>query len=116
LPPGVFEKEEVYAKRRWKQVQYLSNLFWKRWVREYIPLLQERQKWLDVRRNLEVGDVVLVVDEKAPRNSWSLGRIQDVMPDRNGLVRQAKVKTQNNVLTRPVDKLVLILENEERLI
>jgi hypothetical protein len=32
--------------KRWKQAQQLANAFWKRWVREYLPLLQERQKWL----------------------------------------------------------------------
>lgn len=49
LPPGLFEKEDLYSRRRWKQVQYLTDLFWKRWVREYLPLLQERQKWTQVK-------------------------------------------------------------------
>lgn len=44
LPPGLFKKEDLYAHRRWKQVQYLADLFWKQWVREYLPALQERQK------------------------------------------------------------------------
>ena len=29
LPPGLFQKNYVYARRRWKQVQYISDLFWK---------------------------------------------------------------------------------------
>lgn len=44
LPPGLFQKEDVYARRRWRQVQYMSDLFWKRWFTEYLPQLQERQK------------------------------------------------------------------------
>lgn len=44
LPPGIFNIEDSYPRRRWKQVQYLADLFWKRWVREYLPLLQQRQK------------------------------------------------------------------------
>ncbi|XP_037631889.1 uncharacterized protein LOC119491753 [Sebastes umbrosus] len=64
LPPGVFQKEDLYVKRRWKQVQYLSDIFWKRWTKEYLPLLQERQKWLVPRRNLKPGDVVLIVDDR----------------------------------------------------
>ncbi|XP_064627989.1 uncharacterized protein LOC135487823 [Lineus longissimus] len=115
LPPGVFEKEEIYVKRRWRQVQYLSDLFWKRWVGEYIPLLQERQKWLEVRRNMDYGDIVLLADDRAPRNSWSLGRIIGVVPDRHGVVRQVRVKTQHNELVRPVDKLVMVLEQDEKL-
>lgn len=44
LPPGLFNIKDSYPRRRWKQVQYLADLFWNRWVREYLPLLQQRQK------------------------------------------------------------------------
>ena len=44
IPPGIFVCEDNYSRRRWRQVQYMSNQFWKRWVKEYLPLLQERQK------------------------------------------------------------------------
>lgn len=67
LRPGVFLKEDLYARKRWKQVQYLPDIFWKRWTKEYLPLLQERQKWLVTRRNLK-PDVVLTVDDSAPRS------------------------------------------------
>ncbi|XP_056588276.1 uncharacterized protein LOC130408847 [Triplophysa dalaica] len=77
LPPGLFEKEDVYACRRWKQVQYMSDLFWKRWVKEYLPGLQERQKWNTVKRNFVPGDLVVLVDDMAPRNTWIIGRIVD---------------------------------------
>ena len=45
-PPGVFQKEHLYSRSRWHQIQYMADLFWKRWVREYLPLLQKRQKWI----------------------------------------------------------------------
>lgn len=35
LPPGLFDQSELYSKRRWKQVQYMCNLFWRRWTSEY---------------------------------------------------------------------------------
>ena len=70
LPPGLFDKNDNYCQRRWKQVQFMANLFWKRWIREYLPLLQERQKRLKRKRNIRIGDVVLIVDPKAPRSSW----------------------------------------------
>ena len=46
LPPGVFRKEDGYSRRRWRQVQYLADVFWRRWIREYLPQLQERQNGL----------------------------------------------------------------------
>ena len=110
LPPGLFSTTDNYCRRRWRQIQYMSNLFWSRWLCEYLPILQERQKWNNVKRNLHVGDVVLVVDSNSPRNSWPMGLVHALIPDRNGLVRQVKVKIGSTILTRPIDKLCTILE------
>ena len=112
LPPGLFTKTDTYCRRRWRQIQYIANLFWSRWVREYLPMLQERQKWHKVKQNMKCGDVVLIVDANATRNSWPMGVILETIPDKRGLVRQVNVKTATNVLTRPVDKLCSILECE----
>ncbi|KAK0140007.1 hypothetical protein N1851_023079 [Merluccius polli] len=79
LPPGLFDKRETYGRRRWKQVQYISDLFWKRWAKEYLPTIQQRQKWNRPHRSFSIGDLVLLIDESAPRNSWPLGRIIDTV-------------------------------------
>jgi hypothetical protein len=110
LPPGLFNKDDSYSKRRWRQVQYFANLFWKRWISEYLPLLQERQKWNKETRNMKVGDVVLTVDNNAPRNSWPMGIILETFPDKKGNVRVVKVKTKSSVLIHPITKLVVLLE------
>jgi hypothetical protein len=112
-PPGLFSKDDVYAKRRWRHVQYLANLFWHRWVKEYLPQLQEQQKWLFPKRNLQIDDVVIIVDEASPRNSWSLAKVVETFPDRRGFVRKARVRTRTgNVLERPTTKLCLMLEKD----
>lgn len=65
LPPGLLDMDDIYSRRRWHQVQYLADLFWRRWTKEYLSHLQERQKWSHPKRNLCVDDVVLVVDSTA---------------------------------------------------
>ena len=30
LPPGSFSKEDSHSRRRWRQVQYLAEVFWRR--------------------------------------------------------------------------------------
>lgn len=110
LPPGVFHSTDMYTHRRWKQVQYMSDLFWKRWVKEYLLQQQERQRWIGVKRNLIVGDLVLIMDSSAPRNSWPMGRVIKTFPDRRGFVRQVRIKTQTSCLDRPITKLCLLLE------
>ena len=86
LPPGLFQREDSYSRRRWRQIQYLADQFWKRWCREYIPLLQRRQKWNNSRRNLAVGDFVLIADETTPQSCWLLARVIEVMPGSDGFV------------------------------
>ncbi|XP_071842702.1 uncharacterized protein [Apostichopus japonicus] len=113
LPPGVFVKTDVYVRRRWRQAQFLADLFWKRWLREYLPQLQQRQKWLKPKRNFEPGDIVLIVEDNAPRNSWLMGRITSVLSDQRGEVRRVKVKTASSELERPIAKLCLLLEADE---
>lgn len=112
LPPGLFQPADMYAHRRWKQVQYMSDLFWKRWVKEYLLQLQERQRWVGVKRNLVVGDLVVIMDSTAPRNSWPMGRVIQTFPDRRGFVRQVRIKTRSSCLERPITKVCLLQEAE----
>ena len=46
LPPGVFTKQECYGCRRWRQGD-----IWRRWLKEYLPSLQKRQKFYDQRHS-----------------------------------------------------------------
>ncbi len=79
MPPGVFVKEDCYSRRRWRHIQYMADLFWSRWTREYLPLLQERQKWQKLKINFVPGDIVLILDNSAPRNSWIIGRLYQML-------------------------------------
>ena len=108
LPLGVFDKTDAYSKRWWRQAQYLADLFWRRWMREYLPLLQERMKWMKPRRNFCTGDVVLSSDDNVHRGQWPLGRIVETFPDESGHVRTVKVLCNGTVKLRPIHKLVFL--------
>ena len=109
LPPGIFSKDSCYSRRRWAQVQYLANQFWQRWIKEFLPNLHHRQKWFDVKRNLKVDDIVLLVEDSQQRLKWLMGRVLKTFPDKRGLVRTVLVKTHTNVFKRPIAKLCPIL-------
>ena len=49
------------------------------WIAEYLPLLLSRQTWHDMRDNVKISDLVLTVDESAPRGSWPLGLVVNVV-------------------------------------
>ena len=70
--PGKFQNSDMYMRRRWRRVQYLANLFWSRWRKEYLAVMQERHKWQHPQRSLVEGDVVIIREENAPRNAWFL--------------------------------------------
>lgn len=78
LPSGWFSKEDNYPSCRWKQVQHLADVYWRCWIREYLPTLQERRKWANAQRNFSVNNIVLVLDERVPLRSWLLGRVLEV--------------------------------------
>ena len=59
------------------------------------------------------GDLVLLKDDNAPRNSWSMGIVRETEEDSEGYVRSVKIKTQSTELRRPVNKLVLLLPTED---
>ena len=107
LPPGIFTKEERYGHCGWRQVQYMAEIFWSRWLKEYLPSLQKRQKRPKPRRHFMVGDIVLIVDENSPRCSWPL--VAEVRPNKDGYVRRVSLKTKSGTtLECPVSKIVFL--------
>ena len=58
-------------KKAWRQAQYLSHVFWKRWVREYLPTLQTLRKWTKTERDLRPGDLVLLIGAEPTRHNSS---------------------------------------------
>ncbi|XP_060574183.1 uncharacterized protein LOC132731902 [Ruditapes philippinarum] len=124
-PPGNFKRCDLFSRKRWRRIQYLANEFWVRWKREYLHNLQERAKWIPARRNLCVGDVVMIMDENLPRGQWRLGMVSEVFPSNDDLVRKVKVQVGEpgldnkgkrirdmSFLERPVHKLILLRETE----
>ena len=78
-------------------------------------MLQERQRWEVRRRNLAEGDIVMVLDEKLPRGTWPLGHIVEVVKSIDGRVRSVKLRTENGVYHRPVNKLCVLLEMDDQI-
>jgi hypothetical protein len=107
VPPGIFVDRDCYN-RRWRQAQLLANTFWKRWLKEYLPTLQRRQKWLEPKRNLVVKDLVLLVDKDCQRGRWPMAVVEEVYPDEKGIVRHVTVRTTNGKFKRDVRQLCLL--------
>ncbi len=88
-------------------MQYLANVFWRRWTQEYVTVMQERQKWSKARTNLKVGDIVVVVDPTSPRSSWPLARIVETKPDSNGICDEWGGAESHGNRARPVELMMM---------
>ncbi|XP_067040969.1 uncharacterized protein [Acropora muricata] len=104
-PESVDDNKNLNIKKRWRRIQELVKHFWRRWMREWLPNLNSRKKWLKTQRNLQVGDIVLLISPDAPRGQWPLARVIEVYPGEDGRVRVAKVQVGRNTLTRSISKL-----------
>ncbi|XP_074632496.1 uncharacterized protein LOC141890859 [Acropora palmata] len=107
--PDVFKESDKF-KARWKHIHLLADHFWQRWTKEYLPTLQERQKWLRPQPNFEIGDLVLMADRNTPRGQWPKALVEQTFPDSEGLVRQVVIRTADGVYRRDVRKLCLLEE------
>ena len=109
MPSGIFAENDQFSQKCWRQVQYLSDMFWKRWTKEYLLSLQKRMKWSELQRNVDTGDLVLVVDDSAPRCSWPFGRVLEIYPNKDDkYVRVAQVKIKSGTFLRPISKLCVL--------
>ena len=91
--------------KRWAFIQRILLNFWKRWSKEYVPILQERGKWTKEVKNLLAGDLVYIMDDIVPPLQWPLGRIVYVYSGPDQFVRVVKVKTSTGTYNRCVHKL-----------
>ena len=112
-PPGDFQRPDLYSRKRWRRVQYMTNQFWIRWQQEYFTLQYKRQKWNVTCRDTKVGDIVLIREGDLPRNHWPLARVTRVYPSKDGLIRKVQLLVtkdgKRSTLERPVHKLIFLL-------
>ena len=101
---------DLSSRKRWRHAQVMTNHFWKRWLREYVPSLTERRKWQREVPNLATGQLLLVVDENSPRSRWPLGRITRVVPGDDGRVRAAEVRSKSGTYVMLIAKLCFLVE------
>ncbi|XP_050338998.1 uncharacterized protein LOC126765319 [Bactrocera neohumeralis] len=113
--------------RYWQRLQKMLEHFWRRWQSEYLNPLQTRNKWTRSEPNVQRGDVVLIRGENLPPSVWRMGRVIDVHPGSDGLVRTVTIEYNTNQTSsnglpikqrcqRPVQKLCRLTGPTEELL
>lgn len=61
---------------------------------------------------MEIDTLVIVKEDNVPALNWKLGRIINVHPGPDGVIRTAAVRTIAGLFKRPVVKLCVLPVNE----
>ncbi|KAM9825435.1 uncharacterized protein ACBT44_006125 isoform 1-T1 [Syngnathus typhle] len=108
LPQIVHPKSEILSRRRWRHSQVLADQFWSRFIRDYLPGLQTRQKWQASPPDLLEKSVVMITEPQLPRAMWPIGHVTKIHRSDDGHIRSADVDIKGRQYTRPVARLVVL--------
>ena len=95
-----------------EKVETNGNEFWRRLIKRYASVLQERQTRCKLCRNARVGDLMLVVEERLPCGQWDWGRIAEVIPGRDGLCRKSVVRQSQRQWRGQYSEVLFVGESE----
>jgi hypothetical protein len=91
---------------RWQRVQQVTQHFWKRWSKEHLNTLQQRNKWRQRSQEvLQAGTPILLKEENLHPLCWRMGVILEVHPGPDGLIRTATIKTSTGIVTRATNRI-----------
>ncbi|XP_055622190.1 uncharacterized protein LOC129765786 [Toxorhynchites rutilus septentrionalis] len=91
----------------YKRSQQLANEMWRKWVKEYVPTINQRSKWFAECKPLKKGDLVYIV-EGDRRKAWIRAVVEEPTTSCDGRVRPALVRTNRGVFRRPTAKLAVL--------
>lgn len=105
---GEFNDDSEVRRKNWMVLQQQQAAFCRKWIKEYLPTLTRRVKWFEPTKPLQVGNLVLIVDDLSPIQGYQKGIVTKVFPGKNNAVRSALVKTSTGELVRPAVKFAMI--------
>lgn len=105
-PPEPMIDSKISLHQRYLQTQRMHQQFWLHWSSDWLSHLQSRPKWHQPTENLQLNDLVIITKEdNLPSNQWLLGRIIEVHPGSDNLVRVVTIKTRNGIYKRSRSKV-----------
>ncbi|UYV84140.1 hypothetical protein LAZ67_X001305, partial [Cordylochernes scorpioides] len=103
FPEGdLTEKDRLQFSYAWRKS--LERELKNRFRSEYLSHLINKNKGRN-SQNLRIGDIVVIGSDLRKRTEWPLGRIIELYPGKDGIVRVAKLKTGGGIIIRPVQRL-----------
>lgn len=106
LPQPDVQETPMNRLSRWQHIEQIRQRFWSRWSREYLTACQQRAKWkLDGRPRFKIGQLVMLKEDEILPWKWTLARIIEEHPGKDGIVRVVTVRTARGKYKRPIVKI-----------
>lgn len=115
VQPLAYDLSEIPINRinQQKLLDKIQQDFWSSFKNDYLSTVQNRYKWNTKERNLNINDIVLIKEDHSPPGVWPMGRVIQVFPGTDGVVRNVRLKTESTELNRAVRNLVSLKGKEE---
>ena len=99
--------DEFDHRKRYPRAQSYSNTIWARWIKEYVPALNQHSQWqTPAEQHLKTGDLVWVVEETNPWGYNPTVWITELRYGSDSVARSSVLRTSTGTLVRPLVKLV----------
>ena len=91
-PPLDYKESDGKFTRRLSYVSSVYDSWWSKWIAQVLPTLVPIRRWRRAKKNLMVGDIVMIESSNVFKDEYRLGRVCEVHPDGAGLVRTVTVE------------------------
>ena len=91
VPDIEFEDSGKYSSR----INYIKAVhaeWWRRWIQDVLPSLVPCRKWKDKKRNMKVGDIVMLVYQGNMVDDYRLAKVSKIFPDSRDIVRSVEIQ------------------------
>ena len=89
-PPIEFADQDRFCARL-AYVGQVEKEWWDRWIKLVLPTLFSYKRWKSKKKNLEVGELVMIRYTGQVKDDYCIGKVIKVHPSPDGLVRSATV-------------------------
>ena len=73
-----------------KATQAMKDIFWKKWIKEYLLGLTKRQIWMSYLQDIKVGNLVIIAEGNIEILKQPLFRVVETFPGKDQVVGSEK--------------------------
>lgn len=89
-------------KGQYEKLSRMRDSLQARFRKEYLAMMVRKPVYKQTL--LTPGKLVLIGSDNKKRYNWPIGRVEELIPGRDGHIRTVKVKTANGIVTRPLQR------------